>query len=43
MPTITVIEHNGQDHTIEVQSGISLMENVLANSVPGIDAECFGQ
>ncbi len=42
MPTITVIEHNGQDHTIEVQSGISLMENVLSNSVPGIDADCGG-
>jgi len=42
MPTITIIEHNGQDHTIEVQSGVSLMESVLANSVPGIDADCGG-
>lgn len=42
MPSITIIEFNGQDHTIEAQSGMSLMENVLANSVPGIDADCGG-
>ncbi len=42
MPTITVIEFSGQDHTIDVQSGMSLMENVVASGVPGIDADCGG-
>ena len=42
MPTITVVEFNGQDHTIEAQAGKSLMQNVLDNAVPGIDADCGG-
>jgi 2Fe-2S ferredoxin len=42
MPTITVIEFNGQDHTIDIQSGRTLMENVLESGVPGIDADCGG-
>jgi 2Fe-2S ferredoxin len=42
MPTITVIEFNGQDHSVEVQSGKTLMENVLESGVPGIDADCGG-
>ena len=42
MPTITVIEFNGQDHTIDIQSGRTLMENVLDSGVPGIDADCGG-
>lgn len=42
MPTITVIEFNGHDHTIEAQPGRSLMQNVLDNDVPGIDADCGG-
>jgi 2Fe-2S ferredoxin len=42
MPTITVIEFDGQGHTIEVQSGRTLMENVLESGVPGIDADCGG-
>ena len=43
MPTITVIEFNGQDHTIDIQSGRTLMENVLDSGVPGIDADCGGE
>ena len=42
MPTITVVEFNGQDHTIEIQSGRTLMENVVEHGVPGIDADCGG-
>ena len=42
MPTITLIEYNGQDHTIEAESGKSLMQNALDNMVPGIDADCGG-
>jgi 2Fe-2S ferredoxin len=42
MPTLTVIEYNGQSHTIEAESGKSLMQNALDNGVPGIDADCGG-
>ncbi len=42
MPTLTVIEFNGQSHNIEAESGKSLMQNVLDNAVPGIDADCGG-
>ena len=42
MPTITVIEFNGRDHTIDAEAGKSLMENVMNNAVPGIDADCGG-
>ena len=42
MPTITLIEYNGQDHTIEAETGKSLMQNALDNMVPGIDADCGG-
>ena len=42
MPTITLIEHNGQSHTIEAEAGKSLMLNAVENSVPGIDADCGG-
>ena len=33
MPTITVIEFNGRDHTIDAEAGKSLMENVMNNAV----------
>jgi len=42
MPTLTVIEYHGRSHTIEAESGKSLMQNVLDNGVPGIDADCGG-
>ena len=42
MPTITLIEFNGSEHTIEAEVGKSLMQNALDNSVPGIDADCGG-
>ncbi|MEH6581711.1 MAG: 2Fe-2S iron-sulfur cluster-binding protein [Halioglobus sp.] len=42
MARITLIEHNGQDHTIDAESGVSLMQNVMNNLVPGIDADCGG-
>ena len=42
MPTITIVEFNGERHTIDARSGVSLMENVIENSVPGIDADCGG-
>lgn len=42
MPKITLVEFNGQSHTIEAESGKSLMMNALEQSVPGIDADCGG-
>ena len=42
MPKITLIEFNGESHTIEAESGKSLMMNALEKSVPGIDADCGG-
>ena len=42
MPTITMIEFNGQQHVIEAETGKTLMQNALDNLVPGIDADCGG-
>ena len=42
MPTITLIEYDGQSHTIEAEAGKSLMLNAMDNDVPGIDADCGG-
>ena len=42
MPSITLIEYNGQNHTIDAEVGKSLMQNALDNAVPGIDADCGG-
>ncbi|MDH3991967.1 MAG: (2Fe-2S)-binding protein [Gammaproteobacteria bacterium] len=42
MAKITLIEHGGQDHVIDAETGKSLMQNALDNLVPGIDADCGG-
>ncbi len=42
MPKITLIEHSGTSHTIDAETGKSLMQNALDNGVPGIDADCGG-
>lgn len=42
MPNITLIEFSGVSHTIEAESGKSLMQNAIDNGVPGIDADCGG-
>jgi len=42
MPKVTLIEFNGQDHTIEAEAGKSLMQSAIDNGVPGIDADCGG-
>lgn len=43
MTTITFIEHDGTEHKVDAELGISVMENAIQNSVPGIDADCGGQ
>ena len=42
MAKITYIEHNGKNHTIDVQNGLSVMEGAVQNNIPGIDADCGG-
>lgn len=42
MPTICFVEHDGTEHTVTVDNGISLMEAAVDNDVPGIDADCGG-
>lgn len=42
MPSITLIEYSGTSHTIEAESGKSLMQNAIDNGIPGIDADCGG-
>jgi 2Fe-2S ferredoxin len=42
MPKITFIEHSGEKHEIEADTGISVMEVAINNGVPGIDADCGG-
>jgi 2Fe-2S ferredoxin len=42
MAKITYIEHDGTAHTVEVKTGLSVMEGAIRNYVPGIDADCGG-
>ena len=42
MPKIKYIEHDGNQHTIEVANGLSVMEGAIQNNIPGIDADCGG-
>ena len=42
MSKITYIEHNGKEHTINVDNGLTVMEGAVQNDIPGIDADCGG-
>lgn len=42
MAKIKFIEHNGTEHEIEAENGLSVMEVAIKNMVPGIDADCGG-
>ena len=42
MAKIKYIEHSGKPHTIEVESGLTVMEGAVQNNIPGIDADCGG-
>ena len=42
MPQITYIEDDGTQHTIDVETGASVMQGARNNNVPGIDADCGG-
>ena len=43
MPKITFVEHNGTQHTVEAESGKSVMQAAMDSLVPGIDADCGGE
>jgi 2Fe-2S ferredoxin len=42
MVTITYIENNGEQHVLNVETGLSVMQGAVNNNVPGIDADCGG-
>ena len=42
MHKITYVEFEGKSHTVEVPSGLTVMEGAVQNNIPGIDADCGG-
>ena len=42
MAKITYIEHDGTEHTVDVKTGLSVMEGAINHNIPGIDADCGG-
>ena len=42
MAKIKYIEYNGNEHTVDVQNGLTVMEGAVQNDIPGIDADCGG-
>ena len=42
MTKIKYIEFNGEEHEIDVQNGLTVMEGAIKNKIPGIDADCGG-
>ena len=42
MPKITYIDSSGNQKTIDVAKGLSVMEGAIQNNIPGIDADCGG-
>ena len=42
MPKITYKDYQGTSKTIDIKSGLSVMEGAIQNDIPGIDADCGG-
>ena len=42
MPKVTYIEFDGTEHTVDAETGLTIMEAAVKNLVPGIDADCGG-
>ena len=42
MVKIIYVEHDGTEHSVDVEVGTSIMEGAVSNSIPGIDADCGG-
>lgn len=43
MAKITFIQHDGDQQTVEAKTGSSVMKTAVAQGIPGIDADCYGQ
>ena len=42
MSKLTIVAFDGTRHDLEADTGSTVMENAVRNSVPGIEAECGG-
>ena len=42
MPKVTYKDFQGRSKTIDVESGLSVMEGAIQNNISGIDADCGG-
>lgn len=42
MVKITYIEFDGEQHVVDVETGLTVMEGARNNSIPGIEADCGG-
>ena len=42
MAKINFIDHSGETRSIEAETGSTVMEAAIRNSIPGIEAECGG-
>jgi 2Fe-2S ferredoxin len=42
MAKITFESASGEEYTVDIASGLSVMEGAVRNMVPGIDADCGG-
>ena len=42
MAKITYVEFGGTEHTVEVATGLTVMEGARDNNIPGIEADCGG-
>ncbi|CAN5278931.1 2Fe-2S iron-sulfur cluster-binding protein [soil metagenome] len=42
MPTITFVQPDGARRSVEIATGLSVMEAAVRNAIPGIDADCGG-
>lgn len=42
MPSVTYIEHNGAEHTVDVPTGEHVMHGAVYNGIEGIVGECGG-
>ena len=42
MAKITYITSDNKIHEIDVQNGLTVMEDAVQNDIPGIDADCGG-
>lgn len=43
MPKVTYIQHDDTAYEADVDTGASLMQGALDNSIPGIDGDCGGE